>query len=329
MTAIESRTNAVTVVRKPVWRRILREQATVFAIYGLLVAMSLAAAIYSPVFRQPENITNVLRQAVLLGIVSIGQTIVILTAGIDLGVGSGMMLLAMLASGFIDGKDERVIPVVAACIVLGVLIGLYHGLLVTKLHIDSFIVTLGSFSILRGIGLGYSTAPIGSIPDSMSNVLYYGQLGPIPYVIIGFAVFVIIAVVILRMTPFGRMIFAVGNNPQVARRAGMNVDWVRIAAFAISGLCMAIAAMVAAGRAGVGGPQIGEGIELDSVTMAVIGGASFFGGRGSVIGTLGGVLILSLVFNLLVVLNISRFYHTLIKGIIIMLAITIYKQQQA
>src|SRR5438093_1326908 len=161
------------------WHQRTRRHAAVIAVYATLALLLSGAAIQSPTFRGADNIFDVLRQSVVLGIVSVGQTLVILAGGIDLSVGSLVKLVVLLSAGQINGNASLIVPWCGALLGLGLLVGVANGLLITRLRVAPFIVTLGMFSLLRGAALGYSSIPLGAIPDAMTN-LYNGQVGPVP-----------------------------------------------------------------------------------------------------------------------------------------------------
>src|SRR5437763_7448979 len=304
-----------------------RRHAAVIAVYATFALLLGGAAILSPTFRSADNIFDVLRQSVVLGIVAVGQTLVILAGGIDLSVGSLVKVVVLLSAGQINGAASLALPWCATLLGLGVLVGLINGLLITRLRVAPFIVTLGMFSLLQGAALGYSSIPLGAIPDAMTNV-YNGQLGPVSLPVIVFCAVLLLAVATLRWTPFGRHIYAVGGNREVARRMGLAVDRVTVLVYALSGLAAAAAGLVYASRIGLGDPTVGDGLELDSITAVVLGGTSLFGGRGGVICTIAGVLILSFVGNIMTLEQDSSRYQQMIKGVIIITAVAVYKQRR-
>jgi len=307
-------------------RRQVSDNTSVVTIYVVLMAMIIVAASLSETFRTTGNIFNVLRQVVVLGLISIGQTFVILAGGIDLSVGSTVKLVTVLSAGLLDGREALTIPVVGFCLLLGALIGLVNGLIITRLRVAPFIVTLGMFSILRGAALAYTTEPIGDITEPV-EFLYNGQIGRVPFAVIFFLGLMGIGVFVLRMTPFGRHIYAVGDNEQVARLSGIPVNRVKVTVFVISGMFAALAGLFTVSRMGIGDPIVGEGFELDSITAVVLGGTSLFGGVGGLTGTLAGVLVLGMVNNMLNLLKVSQWYQQLVKGLIIIIAVAIYKQK--
>jgi ribose transport system permease protein len=313
----------------------LRRHAPLLVVYGLLLALVVGASIYSPGgFLTERNIFNVLRQAAFLGTVAIGQTLVILTGGIDLSVGSIVKLSLLVSAMWMSVKEgntwvaapENTGVAIAGTLALGALVGFIHALLITRLNIAPFIVTLGSYSILRGIAFAITTGPIGKATPAVLRV-YDQRIGPVPILVILFAALLLLTFFILRRTPFGRYIYAVGGNEQVARLSGIPVNRVKFGVYILCGLLAALTGLLSLSRYGVGDPVIGDGLELESITAVVLGGTSLFGGQGGVVGTFGGVLLLGLVTNLLVVLNVNQWIRDLIQGIIIVAAVALYKQK--
>ena len=314
--------------RKRKLPRIFTENWLILTIYGVNIFLIIFASITSPYFRTMYNAITLMKQAVVLGIIAIGQTILILSGAIDLSMGSTITLISLLVGGLMNNQDKLAIPVMLLAIVIGTGIGFIHGLLTTKAKLEPFIVTLGTFSIIQGIAYAYTTVPIGGISSGLSNLLYYGQLGPIPLPIIYLVVIFIVIYLVLNYTKFGRSIYAIGGKEEVARRSGINTDKIKIIRFTLVGFLVSIAALIATGRMGIGDPLAGSGMEFDAITAAVIGWISLYGGRGSLFGTFGGVLLLGLINNIMVMWNVNMFYQQLIKGIIVLLAVSIYKQKK-
>jgi ribose/xylose/arabinose/galactoside ABC-type transport system permease subunit len=305
---------------------LLEEHGAVLAVWVVVASLAAFAAVASPTFRTPENLFNVLRQATVLGLISIGQTFVVLTGGIDLSVGSVVKVTAVLTAGLMEDRLELWAGVVLLVLGLGALVGLANGLVVTRLGVAPFIVTLGTFSILRGAALTYTSQPLGTIAEPLAN-LYNGQVGPVPFAVLFFALVFGLSLLVLQHTALGRHMYAVGGNAEVARLTGLKVERVKLTAFVISGFLAAVAGLMTVSRMGIGDPVVGDGFELDSITAVVLGGTSLFGGRGSVVGTLGGVLLLALVNNVLNLLGVTVWFQGLIKGLIILLAVAVYKQK--
>ena len=294
--------------------------------YAFIILLFIIGATQSERFLTERNLANVARQSAFLGIVALGQMLVILTAGIDLSIGSLIKVSILVSAIVMNGESGNVGSAVAAVIGLGLLVGLVHGFLINEAKIAPFIVTLASLVILRGVGLSISTSPVGRA--SREFLLFYDQkIGPAPIIAIMFALLLTLTMLLLRYTAFGKYLYAIGGNEEVARLSGVPVKRVRYGVYVLCSISASITGLLWLSRMGVGDPAIGDGIELQAITAVIIGGASLFGGRASVMGTLGGVLLLSLTANLLVMLGVSQFVQGLIQGIIIVAAVAIYKQE--
>lgn len=322
---------SVTTVARPVssasaWWRALRRQAPLLVVYALLLIMVIGASLTADRFLTERNIFNVLRQAAFLGVAAIGQTLVILTGGIDLSVGSLVKLSLLVSALVMDGQPGMTLPAVAVTLLLGAFIGAIHAFLITRLQVAPFIVTLGSYSILRGVSLAIATKPVGNASPAML-ALYDLKIGPVPVLVIGFALLLVAVVIMLRRTRFGRYIYAIGSNEQGARLAGLPVNRVKYGVYMLCSMLTALTGLLYLSRMGIGDPSVGDGLELQTITAVILGGTSLFGGRGGVIGTLGGVLLLGLTSNLLVVLRVNQWIQELIEGAIIVGAVALYKQK--
>lgn len=304
----------------------LRRNAPLLIVYGLLVLMFLAGWWQSSRFLTTQNLANVLRQAAFLGTAALGQMLVILTGGIDLSIGSLVKLALLLSAVVMDGKPENIWLAVLLTLGLGAGVGLIHAGLITRLHVSPFIVTLGTYSILRGIALAVTTTPIGRAAPAFLQ-LYDLRLGPLPVLVIGFALLLLLVAGLLRRTPFGRYIYAVGSNEQAAHLSGLPVDRIKVGVYVLCSMLATLTALLNLSRYGIGDPVIGDGLELQTITAVILGGTSLAGGRGTVIGLLGGVLLLGLTSNLLVVFNVNQYLQGLVEGVIIVLAVALYKQK--
>jgi ribose/xylose/arabinose/galactoside ABC-type transport system permease subunit len=305
----------------------LRRHASTLVVYGLILILSVYASLVSPNFLTERNIFNVLRTAAFLGTVAIGETLVIMSGGIDLSVGSVIKLAVLMSAILMDGKPENIAVAVAATLAVGAAVGLVNGLLITKARIAPFIVTLGAYSILRGVGYTVATKPVGRAAPSFLR-LYDLKFGPVPLLVIFLALLIVAGIFVLRRTAFGRYIYAIGGNEQVARLSGVRVDRVKIGVYMLCGTLAALTGLLYLARSGVGDPVTGEGAELQAITAVILGGTSLFGGQGRLIGTLGGVLLLGLTNNVLVLLNVSSWYQELIQGLVIVGAVALYKQRR-
>ena len=268
-----------------------------------------------------------LRTAAFLGTVAIGETLVIISGGIDLSVGSVIKLAVLMSAILMDGKPENIAVAVAATLAMGAVVGLINGLLITKVRIAPFIVTLGAYSILRGVSYTVTTKPVGRAAPGFLH-LYDLKFGPVPLLVIFLGVLIVAGIFVLRRTAFGRYIYAIGGNEQVARLSGIRVDRVKIGVYMLCSALAALTGLLYLARSGVGDPVTGEGAELQAITAVILGGTSLFGGQGGLIGTLGGVLLMGLTNNVLVLLNVSSWYQELIQGLVIVGAVALYKQQQ-
>ena len=294
--------------------------------YGVFVALGIAVLlgiVAVPNFATPANLDAILRQVAVLGIVALGQTFVILTAGIDLSVGMLMGLVTVLSNGIMAG-DATLIPVIVLlALVIGVTVGLANGIGVVHFRVNPLIVTLAMMSVLQGVIFFYTDRTVGSAPPEFRE-LAYGSIGPLPTSIVLLVMLTALCWVVLRQTPLGRYIYAVGSDAGSARRAGISVGRVTVAAYVMCGALAAIAGLVLAARLGSGYTGAGSGFELNSIVAVVLGGTALSGGRGGVLGTIAGVLLLALIANMLNLLGISPFTQRIVNGLIIIGAIAIY-----
>jgi ribose transport system permease protein len=304
----------------PAWAR---GHERLLAVVALLLLLVVVGAFVSPRFRGLGNFQNIYEQSVGLALVSLGQTAVILTGGIDLSVGSLISLLSVLTSGLIDGHAERVPMVVCGVLALGVLIGMLNGLLTIWLDVHPLIVTLGTGAMLQGLTLLYSSDSAGSVPTGF-EYFAYGRLGLLPVGATATLVAFLIAALVLRRTRQGRYVYAVGGDPHAATLLGLPTRRVLVCVYAFSGLCAATTALYVVSRFGVGQPYTGVNYTLASITPVVIGGTMLAGGRGGVMGTLLGVYLVGLLNNLLNFMDISSHYQLVIQGLIVIVAVSTF-----
>ncbi len=304
----------------------LRRNGPIIMVYAFILLLFVIGATQSERFLTERNLANVARQSAFLGIVALGQMLVILTAGIDLSVGSLVKVSILVSAIVMNGESANVLPAILAALALGVVVGLAHGFLINELRIAPFIVTLASLVILRGIGLTISSSPVGKASREVMR-FYVQKIGPVPIIALLFFALVILTMLLLRYTVFGKHLVAVGGNVEVAHLSGVPVKRTRYGVYVICSLTAVVTGLLWLSRMGVGDPAIGDGIELQTITAVIIGGTSLFGGRGSVLGTLGGVLLLGITANLLVMLGVNQFIQGLIQGLIIVAAVALYKQE--
>jgi ribose/xylose/arabinose/galactoside ABC-type transport system permease subunit len=310
----------------PLWRR--PEFLTLYGPWLGVVAAVVVAAVSSPAFLQPENLFNVLRQSASLGIIAIGQTFVILTGGIDLSVGAQISLFAILAATIMNGNPAMIVPALLACVGMGIGIGLINGLLITKRRVAPFIATLGMSIVITGAQLVWTNgAPSGRMPDFI-RFLGRGGIGPIPAAVIVFLILALISAFVLRKTAFGRQVYAVGGNPEAARLSGVHTDRIIIAVYVMSGVMAALGGIILGGFIGVTDNWVGRGLDLDSIAAVVIGGTSLFGGRGGISGTVAGVILMTILLNLVLLLGLPVEVQFILKGLVIIVAVTLYTSRR-
>jgi ribose transport system permease protein len=307
--------------RFPVLSRIrFRDAGTLL---GLLL-IGLVFALKSDVFLTQPNLINILQQSSINACIALGMTLVIISGGIDLSVGPVAALSAVLGAAMLVAG----VPVplaIAGALATGVACGFVNGALIAWGGLQPFIVTLGGLSLYRALALIYTGGqPIFGLPDGFRGFTN-GNLAGIPNPVVIVAFLALAAWVILNKTPLGEYFMAVGGNPEAARIAGVPVTMTKLAAYMISGLMAAVAAMVLIGRLGAAEPTLGTLWELDAIAASAIGGASLMGGRGSIVGTLIGCIILGTLRNGLTLLNVQAFYQLLATGIIIIVAMLIDK----
>lgn len=307
--------------------RSIRKNQGVFIVIALLVALLVFGAVISDRFRTTNNVFNILEQSTGLALVSLGQTLTILTGGIDLSVGSTISLLSTLTSGLINGDASMIAPVIVGILLLGLVIGLINGLLIIWLKVHPLIVTLGTGTVLQGLVLLYSLGPAGKVPRGFT-FLAYGKFLGIPLGAI--FVVVIFALVGLFITYFrlGRYIYAVGDDDAGARLMGLPRAKVILTVYGFCGFCCALTAIYLTARFGVGQPYTGLNYTLTSITPVVVGGTLLSGGKGGVLGTLLGVYLISLLNNVLNFMDISTHYQLIAQGLIVIAAVSIYVEKR-
>jgi ribose transport system permease protein len=322
------------------WNTVLRFQS-----YFGLIAILILASLVSPmrnghnIFLDPNNLFNIVRFASENGIIAIGMTLVILTGGIDLSVGAVLALCAVGSAAFMMRYGFGTIPTVLLVLILGSLVGLVNGSVSTKLGIQPFIVTLATLSTARGIAslwsggyaipLAFGNAP-GVAPQSFKS-LFAGEVNllniGIPTQIFFFIIIGAVVTIVLRRMAFGRHVYAVGGNETAARLSGVNVHRVKIIVFTISGFLAGFAALLHAALVNQGSHIDGNGYELNAIAAVVIGGTSLAGGSGTVVGSMVGALILSILDNILGLRNIASEYQLILKGVLIVVAVLIQRRR--
>jgi ribose transport system permease protein len=302
------------------WRNFIQ----VAGILPILIAICIIFSLVTPSFLSVGNLINVIRQASINIVLATGMTFVILTGGIDLSVGSilGVTAVVGVLVSLVPGLGWFAVP---AALIAGVFLGLLNGSLIAYLGLPPFIVTLGSYTALRGVA--YLVANGTTVINRNLNFAWVGNnyVGPIPWLVIIAFLAVLVSWFVLRRTVLGRHIYAVGGNIRAARLTGIKVSRVLLFVYGVSGLLSGLGGIMSASRLYSATGMLGQGYELDAIAAVILGGTSFTGGIGTIWGTLLGALIIALLNNGLTLMNVSFFWQLVVKGLVIIIAVTIDK----
>jgi inositol transport system permease protein len=304
-----------------------------FAPTLFLIVLMLLFAVVEPRFLSQINLFNIMRQVSITGLLAVGMTFVILTAGIDLSVGSLIAFAGLVGAAVAKGGLENRFTVgeggvgygwgaaALAAIAVGTLCGWLQGVAITRLKVPPFVVTLGGMSAFRGAALLFAAG--GPISGFQPSFTWWGQgkIGPVPVPVIIFLLAAAIAHVVLRYTRYGRQVYAVGGNPEAARLSGLNVNRITASVYVIMGFFAGLGAFVLSARLNSAEAVAGTGYELTVIASVVIGGTSLFGGSGTIFGTVIGSILIGVLLNGLVLMNVSSYIQQIIIGIIIVLAV--------
>jgi ribose/xylose/arabinose/galactoside ABC-type transport system permease subunit len=297
----------------------LREVGIFIAFFVILAILM----ILSPnAFAKPANLVNILKQASINGILATGMMFVIISGGIDLSVGSIVALTGVIAATFAHpGEYPLIVPIVLS-VVIGAAVGLLNGVSVAYGNIPPFIVTLGTMTIVRGVALiAAKGQPVFDVTKLFEGIAGGFVFNTIPHLVVYFVVITLVCAFIITRTVFGRRVYAVGGNETAARVSGINVDWIKIAVYTLSGFLAGIAGLLLASRLVSGNPTAGQAYELDAIAAVIIGGVSMSGGAGKWYGTVIGALLIAVIGNGLDILNVSSHFQLIIKGSIIIIAV--------
>jgi ribose transport system permease protein len=318
-------------INKQNYRQYLARFQSLIALFVLCVLISLL----SDKFLTVTNAWNVMRQISVNICISVGMTLVVLTAGIDLSVGSILALCGAITAGLLKNGIElsssnlyigfTVLGGCVAGIIAGSLLGLFNGWAITKFKVPPFVATLAMLTIARGLTMLWTKGfPITGLGRKFSYLGTGWFLGiPLPVWISG--IVVIAAIIITNKTRLGRYIYAIGGNENAARLSGININYIKVAVYTIAGALAAVGGLIVTSRLDAAQPNAGTGYELDSIAAVVIGGTSLSGGRGSIMGTVLGALIIGVLNNGLVLLNVSPFWQQVVKGLVILAAVIVDK----
>lgn len=306
---------------KAIFSNITNKLSSIAALLIVFIAVSL---VIPGSFLTGGNMVNIVRQMAINGILTIGMTIVLITGGIDLSIGSVLAVSGTVSCGLIQNGMNMWLAILLA-LLIGVGFGVFNGFFVARLDIPPFIVTLASMQIARGVAYVYSNGLAIRSDNKTFNMIGNGVVSfglfelPVPIVLLFLVI--IISFLMLHKTRFGNYIFAVGGNQEAAKYSGINVVKVKFMCYVISGFLSAFVGIILAARMYSGQPNAGQGYEMDAVAAAVLGGTSFSGGSGSIIGVMFGALTIGVINNAMNLLNISFYYQNIVKGIVILAAV--------
>ncbi len=293
--------------------------------FAALILAIIFFATQSDRFLTGPNFSLIMQQVMVVGTLAIGQTLVILTGGIDLSNGMFMALSSVLMTGLAVRSGLDPLLAILAGLLVGAVFGLLNGALITAIGLPPFIVTLGTYNIVYALVRIYTTSTVTNLPSAQ---LFFGNtftIGGTEFTYGSVLMLILYAITwfVLRSTPAGRSVYAVGDNPEAARLAGINTKRVLLGVYILAGLTYAIAGLLLVSRTGVGDPNAGQTGNLDSITAVVLGGTSLLGGRGQIVGTLIGALIVGVFRNGLQLMGVESNYQVLITGILVILAVSV------
>lgn len=306
-------------------RRIRRHEITTFLrSYGVLIIIALLMVfmtIVSDAFLTPRNLLNILNQSTPLALVAAALTLVIIGGGFDLSTGA-IFGVAAVSSAWLAVHVDPTVGILAAPLI-GLLLGIVNGGIITGFHVHSFLATLATSLVFRGIAVLISGGAI--LPVRMESFAWIGRgrIGMVNIAVIILAVFVAAVMILLNRTTFGRRVYAVGGNEEAAILSGVRVDAIKIGTFALTGFAAGLAGAIATSRISMGQPQAGVGIELEAIAAVILGGTSIYGGQGAVWRSVAGVLLLALIGNAFNILNVNPFFKDLATGLIIVVAVAL------
>ena len=300
------------------------------AIFLVLLVVYLIGVAASEAFLTPNYLFNVVRQVAPVGIAAIGVTFVMILGGVDLSVGAVISLAAVVCAVQMDGDAANLVPAILLTCVVGLAVGSLNGVLIAYTRVSPFILTLGMAVLVYGLTQIYSGgAARGQVAPGFREFANSRLYGVVPVLAIAFAVLAAIGLVVQKATIFGRQLFLIGSNRQTAILAGLPVRRVTVTAYALAGLLGALGGIALLARSGVSSTSVGEGLEFQVLAAVVLGGTTVEGGRGGVAGTVAGVLVLVMAFNLVNIVGLSYHLQLVVMGAIIILASALYGHLQA
>lgn len=298
-----------------------------YIMYIVLVIMCVIFAVKNPVFLTGNNLITIIKQMSIQSVVAIGMTMIIITGNIDLSVGS-IVAFASVCSAMMMKSGIPVVVAIILTVLIGGILGLISGYVTAKLKLHSFLVTLALMQTFRGLAQSFRGGyPVSGLPDGFSKIAS-GSIGPVPYLVIYMVVLYAVFIFVMKYTEFGRAIYAIGGNEEAARLSGINVNRIKTAVFVISSMLCGVAAILLTSKVRSGDPTCATGWEMDVIAAAIIGGTNMSGGEGTLGGTIIGLLFVGILSNGMTLLNVQPYPQTVIKGLVIFLAVIINSIQK-
>ena len=294
-----------------------------YGVYLTLVILLIISALITPNMFEKETLAVMFRQCAQLGIIAIGQTLVMLVAGLDLSVGGVIVMTSMVVAEVSNGRNEMIPVAILIALIIGMLIGLANGLLITKRKVPPLVATLVMLFLVLGVQQAYTRGvPSGFVPEALGLVNKSWGFLSIPLLL--WLILNGLFLIILRRTSYGRRIYAVGSNPEAARLNGIPVNFIKISVYVLGSGLAVISGVILTGYVGYVDRFIATGLDLDSIAAAVVGGTSFFGGKGQLMGTIAGVLIIQILSTMVVLIGLDIETQFIIKGLVILAAVSLY-----
>ena len=292
-----------------------------FTLLLMIIFLIIIISIISPVFLTLQNFINIFKSNIVLAIISMGMTVLLITGSIDVSVGSQLAVLSVIISKLTLIPDVNIFIIIIASIIMGILLSSINGFISIRANIPPIVVSFGTMGVYRGAILLYTNGVwVMSLPAWFTGI-WRSYLGiPIPFYI--FTIFLLLSWFMLNNTKIGRQIFAMGGNKNAALRAGINIKNTTMFAFMYLGILMGIGSILYTAQTGFGSPVAGSGLEMSVIAAVIIGGASVYGGRGSIFATTLGVLLISIIQNGLVLMRVSLYYQNVVNALIIIIAVT-------
>ena len=298
-----------------------------YGVYLTLVILLIISALITPNMFENETLAVMFRQCAQLGIIAIGQTMVMLVAGLDLSIGGVIVMTSMVVAEVSNGRNEMIPFAILIALIVGMLIGLCNGLLITIRKVPPLVATLVILFLVQGVQQAFTRGvPSGFVPEALGVVNKSWGFISIPLLL--WIILNGLFLIILRRTSYGRRIFAVGSNPEAARLNGLPVNLIKISVYVLSSILAVISGVILTGYVGYVDRFIATGLDLDSIAAAVVGGTSFFGGKAKIMGTIAGVLIIQILSTMVVLIGLDIETQFIIKGLIILAAVSLYSIAQ-